>query len=58
MPAPTTMSQSPFIFEEILARIRAPLRRSTGHAQSELTQARSRSTPAPAASAYPAIRSR
>ena len=33
---PTTMWR-PFHLEEVLARIRALLRRSTGHAQSELT---------------------
>ena len=47
----------PFHLEEVLARIRALLRRSAGHAKSELNCGRCGSTPAPAASPSTAIRS-
>ena len=47
----------PFHMEEVLARLRALLRRAAGHATSELAAARCGSTPAPAASPSTASRS-
>jgi two-component system, OmpR family, response regulator len=47
----------PFHMEEVLARVRALLRRAAGHASSDWNAARSSSTPAPRGSRSTAIRS-